>query len=233
MEQQTSRSDGQGTPDPRRHVSRRALLRGTLGLAGVALLAACGGTPTASPAPAAQASTMPSAATGGGTTSPGSAARSSASPAGASAAATGGATPTAGFYPSPAAGVPDAYDVPPSPFRSFEGVPGRGGKVTALLTNTQAPPPPRDQNRYWQELEKRLGVTWEPTLVAGGSYDEKFATTVASGELPDYTALYNSPDQLRAISQGAFADLTPHLTGDALKAYPNLAKIPLRRSGRT
>jgi putative aldouronate transport system substrate-binding protein len=222
--------------------SRRAMLRAALGLTaaagGGALLAACGGSGTA-PAgggsnPAAGGGATPAAPTGaGGTTPTATTAASSGTPTASARAGEGKKPSLATGLPAelpvaglPAPGVPDAYEKLPPPFKSYQGVPGRGSKVTALLSIVGASPTPREQNRYWQELEKRLGITWEPTLVPGSTYDERFATTIAGGDLPDYITLSNTPDQLRANAQGAFADLTPHLTGDALKAFPHLAAIP-------
>jgi putative aldouronate transport system substrate-binding protein len=131
-----------------------------------------------------------------------------------------------GKYPSPAPGVPEAYEKLPPPFTSVRGVPGRGGRVTVLHQVANTPPAPRDQNQYWQELDRRLGVTYEPTLIPLSAYNERFTVAIASGDLPDLAFLSNSGDQLRAIQQGAFTDLTTYLTGDALGEFPNLALMP-------
>jgi len=133
--------------------------------------------------------------------------------------------PMDGRIVSPVPGVPDAYTKPPPPFKSVAKVPGRGSKVTALLSAVQPPVPPRGSNRYWQELEKQLGVSWEPIFAPGGTFDEKFAAISSSGDLPDLVQIGPTADQLRVIGQGAFADLTPYLGGDALKQFPNLALI--------
>lgn len=128
----------------------------------------------------------------------------------------------------PQAGVPDAFTKLPSPFKSVAAMPGRGGKVTTFMITYVPPPTPHDSNAYWKELEKRLGVaSWDVTLAPATDYPQKFATMIASGNLPDliwYSPL-NYPDQYKTMLQGAFADLTPYLTGDALKEYPNLAKF--------
>ena len=167
-------------------------------------------------------------ATTGSTVVPGSATVANA------ASATGGMTAPAtadGKIPSPNPdlGVPDAFTKLPAPFKSVDTPPGRGGKVTTLHISYVAPPTPHDQNKFWQELEKRLGVSsWDVTIAAASDYPQKFAAVIAGGDIPDLTfvAPINFPDQYKTILQGAFADLTPYLTGDALKEFPHLAKFP-------
>lgn len=139
------------------------------------------------------------------------------------------ATPTPeGKIPSPVEGVPDAWLRMPEPFQSYDGVPGSGGTVRSFQISYQPPPPGRDDNAYWQELEKRLGVTWEPILTPQPNYGEKSAALIASGDSPDLFYLnpgQNASQQYQAMAQGAFLDLTPYLTGSALQEYPNLAAL--------
>lgn len=238
-----------------RAVGRRALLRGVVSGASVAaaaaVLAACGGEAAPTVAPAATA--RPSVAPGGSgtvvptaagaatvappasaTTAPAAQPTTAAAASPASMNAVGGTSITPppqaaieGRIPAPVPGVPDAYTKYPAPFKGVSGVPGRGGRVTALIAAQVAPPTPKAQNRYWQELDRRLGVSWEPTFVPAGNYEERFAATIAGGDIPDLVALSNTtPDRVRAIQQGGFTDLTPYLTGDAIKEWPNLAAIP-------
>lgn len=145
-----------------------------------------------------------------------------------------GATPVGtvdenGYYPSGTPGVNDAYTKMPAPFKSTDGIPGSGGTVTAMVMVYGAPPPPKEDNAYWQGLDQRLGVSWEPILVPNASYGEKATAIIASGDLPDMFYLnYNqtlSP-LAKFTQQGAFLDLTPYVTGDAIQEYPNLAKFP-------
>jgi len=140
------------------------------------------------------------------------------------------ASPTAdGRVASTVEGVPDAYTKMPDPFTSYDGAPGSGGTVTSFQISYNPPPPARDDNAYWQELETRLGVTWEPILTPQPSYGEKSAALIASGDIPDLFYLnpgQNASQQYVAMSQGAFLDLTPYVTGSALEAYPNLAALP-------
>jgi len=136
--------------------------------------------------------------------------------------------PMSGKLPSPAPGVPDAYTSAPPLFRAVAMIPGRGGKISIVKASQQAPPPPRDQNVWWQELEKRLGTQIDFTLVPLPSYTEKATTLIASGDLPDLLSIspQTTPDQLKAVTQGAFTDLTSLLGGAGLRDYPNLAQYP-------
>lgn len=239
-------------------LSRRALLRAAMGAtaaASGALLAACGGgaSPTATSAPATTAAAVPTiagttaakptiagttAATAGtapttvasrvaGTTSASTPAVSGTRATGSAVARPATAT-VDGKIPATLPGVPDAYTKEPPVFNSVNAVPGRGGKVTAFYLQNGTPISPLEQNKYWQELNKRLGVTLAATLVPSGSYQEKLAAVTAAGDLADLTILVlgSAPDQNKAILQGAYADLTPYVTGDALKEYPNLAAYP-------
>lgn len=144
--------------------------------------------------------------------------------------ATPAATPTAsGAITSSVEGVPDAFTTTPKPFQSVATVPGSGDKVSMLTISYSPPPTEKSKNSYWQELEKRLGVEWDPMLVPVSSYGEKTAAVIASGDMPELFYLLvtsSAPVIAQSISQGAFADLTPYLSGDAIKDYPNLALYP-------
>jgi putative aldouronate transport system substrate-binding protein len=155
---------------------------------------------------------------------------------GAGAAAAQGSTPVAspvvdesGYYPSGVPGIPDAYTKFPEVFRSVDEVPGSGGKIVAMVMIYSAPATGMDSNQYWQGLNERLGVTWEPIQVPNASYGEKASAIIASGDMPDMFYLnFNqtlTPLQ-KFVKEGAFLDLTDYLTGDALQQYPNLAAFP-------
>lgn len=207
--------------------SRRAVLRLALGgvatVAASSLLAACGGGGAAVPSTPAPPAAAPTAA-------PKPAIAPTAAPAASAPTPAAAAKPDTadGVIPSPAKDVPDAYLKLPASFKSVAAIPGKGGKVTAAFISYSAPVTPHDQNLYWQEFEKRLGIIYEPNIIAADSYKEKMAALVAGGDLPDLTVVeqLNAPDLLKTINQGAFTDLTPFLEGDALKAYPNLARVP-------
>lgn len=139
-----------------------------------------------------------------------------------------GMTPGADFFPAPAEGVRDAYLRLPEPFTSTTGVPGSGGTVRLFTISYQAPIVAKDQNPWLQELDTRLGVTLEVDAAPAASYQERYATTVAGGDLPELSWLDigQLPEAYRFIQQGAYLDLTDYLTGDALAEYPHLAAFP-------
>ncbi len=268
-------------------LSRRRLLFAASGMAGTAILAACGdeaaitpttAAPTARPAtmaavapttaaPAAAMTTPPPptapatvaatttapitgvAATVAPTVAPiaasAASAASTAVPAAPTAAATAAsaaapsattataamtaAAPMDGRISSGNPSVPDAWTKFPPVYRTVPTVPGRGGKVSIFQITFNPPVAPRNENMYWREREKRLGVSeLEMQFVPSDTYREKIAALTAGGDLPDlvYVDTTAAPDQLRAIQQGAYLDLTPYLTGPALQEFPNLANLP-------
>ena len=218
--------------------TRRAFLRLSLSGLSASLLAACA-QPAAAPAPTtppqptaalAAPTTAPLAATSAPVapkpTAPPAATSPTNAPAGGS---TGTPVASDGKLPSPMTGVPDGYVKLPQLSKTYDGVPGRGGKVNVFTIAYQPPPTPREGNAMWQELEKRLGVTWEPIITPQPDYGSKSAALLAGGNLPELFYLnpgQNATAQYQAMDQGAFTDLTPFVTGEALKAYKNLATFP-------
>jgi putative aldouronate transport system substrate-binding protein len=127
-------------------------------------------------------------------------------------------------------GLPPGFTAFPKELRqSVPQPPGKGGDVS-MLNFTNAPIPPGvDQNPAWQEVNKQIGVNLKINASSAPDYLTKLTTTIASGDLPDIfyasvigTGLQNMPDFLASQC----ADLTPLLSGDAIKDYPNLAAFP-------
>jgi putative aldouronate transport system substrate-binding protein len=133
--------------------------------------------------------------------------------------------------PGNSAGLDAAYlRYPKDLATSVTGVPGDGSKITALTETFTTPAPAQGKNGYWQELNKRLGSQFDMTITVdeGDGYPGKFNAIIASGDIPDLVwfppnqGLQHVPELLDA----KFHDLTPHLSGDAVKKYPNLANLP-------
>ena len=107
---------------------------------------------------------------------------------------------------------------------------GNGEEITAVTYTTQAPPTPVDQNPAWQRVNQELGVKVELPLTQLADYPTKLNTIIAGGALPDLLSLGAGNGQsianLPEFLQSQCTDLTPLVSGDAIKAYPNLANLP-------
>ncbi|MEV6964254.1 extracellular solute-binding protein [Hamadaea sp. NPDC051192] len=128
--------------------------------------------------------------------------------------------------PQTAEGARPAYFAyPANPPKFTTEAPARGGTIQALCT-MNTPPVPVDSNKYWQNLNQRLGaelkINGAPTL----DYVNKFQTVMAGGDLPDTMEVRSNTPQLPGLLAAKFQDLTEYLSGDAVKNYPALANIP-------
>lgn len=135
----------------------------------------------------------------------------------------------AGATISDVPGVLPAYErFPLPPFTSVAQPPGRGGTVTSLHPLFTAPPDDLQGSEVFQAFQRGLGVTLEPTFTPIGSYENKLATVLAGGSIPDITWVNTEtvPAAVSYFQQGAFADLSDVLGGDGVGAYPNLAQLP-------
>ncbi len=132
-----------------------------------------------------------------------------------------------GMSPSPIPGVPDAYWRYPDPYTTVTAPPGKGGTIRITFLS-EAQVKGHDDNAFWQELEKRIGASLDITLVPGAGYPERMATMAAGGDFPDllYLLPLLYPQLEEFMIQGAFADVTQYLDGDAKSAFPNLALFP-------
>ncbi|MGW6901149.1 extracellular solute-binding protein [Streptomyces sp. NPDC054919] len=104
--------------------------------------------------------------------------------------------------------------------------PGDGTKVTVWTITWGAPPKAKEKHKLWQALNKELGVDLDLVVVPAMESNQKFATLVAGGDLPDIIAVSaNLPNPTELIAAKC-QDLTEFVSGDAIKEYPNLAAIP-------
>lgn len=139
--------------------------------------------------------------------------------------------PISGPQPTVAATdtVPAAYTTYPNPpFKSVATPPGRGGEVVAV-SESAYPLVPFDSNPLWQELNKQLNVNLKLNIVPFSDYAfGKFQAIVAGNDLPDlmYVPIGGAIPELGAFLEAKCADLTPYVSGDAVKDYPNLANLP-------
>jgi putative aldouronate transport system substrate-binding protein len=231
---------------PTRGLSRRALLRRG-GFAGMALLLSACSAPAPSPpaattgAPAPTSPPKPAATGVAATSAPAAAVSTTAAPAGAATSGTMfggvllptyvpstlGAKPD---LPSSGPGISDGFlSFPKDPPRATSQPPGRGGEVAFFVPAYYPPATPLDQNPAWQEINKQIGATirMDPVPLAEASL--KLSTLMAGDALSDvihFSGGWNAAPNLPQFAQAKCEDLTPHLSGDAIKAYPNLAAIP-------
>lgn len=124
---------------------------------------------------------------------------------------------------------PGYVNYPATQFRSVLEKPGTGGDVTVATWTLAPPPTAMESNALWQEVNKQLGVTLKLNINSQVDYQTtKLATIIAGDDLPDI--LYIAPgtvvQSLPQFLQAKCADLTPYLSGDAVKDYPNLANFP-------
>lgn len=123
-----------------------------------------------------------------------------------------------------ATGVPNGYLSYPEPV-SIGGVPLNLSAPVEVFAQGVPSPTPRDRNQWWKQWETDLGVELKMTVVDSTQYDAKFQTAIAGNVLGDLTQISTVP-QLPQVLEKMFTDLTPYLSGDNVKKYPNLANMP-------
>jgi putative aldouronate transport system substrate-binding protein len=125
--------------------------------------------------------------------------------------------------------IPNGYTVyPKTLFKAVPTPPGKGGDVT-LVTTFSNPVAPYENNTLWQGVAKAMNVNLKLNLVPFSDYSfGKFQTIVAGDDLPDllFVPIGGVIPELPAFLESKCADLTPYLSGDAVKDYPNLANLP-------
>ena len=123
---------------------------------------------------------------------------------------------------------PAFLSYPANPIKTVQDTPGSGGQISAVTWITTPMPTPMDSNALWQAVNQALGTTLKMNIVAQADYAVTLPTVLAGQDLPDI--MYISPTvvipQLPAFFKSKMADLTPYLSGDAVKDYPNLADLP-------
>lgn len=133
-------------------------------------------------------------------------------------------------YPGTAQGLLNGFArYPANPARTIAAPPAHGGTVSAFVETGSPIPPGMRSNPYWQVLDQRVGAKLDLTIVPAADLSTKFATLMAGGDLPDFMVPPLPPlAGVRGLPQFLAAkcqDLTPFLSGDAVKEYPYLANI--------
>jgi putative aldouronate transport system substrate-binding protein len=122
--------------------------------------------------------------------------------------------------------VPDAYlAYPRTTFKSVPSTPAAGGEVS-WMTYTFVANAPMEDNPHWQEVNRQVGTTMRMVLTPFADYQSRLQSILAGGDLPDVVYIPGLQPELAQLMRAKFADLTPYVSGDAIKTYPNLANIP-------
>jgi putative aldouronate transport system substrate-binding protein len=122
--------------------------------------------------------------------------------------------------------VPDGYlAYPKATFKSVTSIPASGGEVT-WMTYTFVANSPLEDNPHWQEVNKQVGTTMRMLLTPYADYQARLQTVLAGGDLPEVVYIPGLQAELAQLMRAKFSDLTPYLSGDAIRDYPNLANIP-------
>jgi putative aldouronate transport system substrate-binding protein len=134
--------------------------------------------------------------------------------------------------PGNANGLDPAYSKFPSQLaKTVPQIPGDGSDVSAIVVLTYAPPPAAAENAAWQAVNKQVGVNLKLQMVPTADYNAALNTVLAGADLPDFIYNPTTTQPLGAIAalpqftRTRCADLTPYLSGDAIKDYPNLANF--------
>ena len=141
-------------------------------------------------------------------------------------------TPVKPDIPSVAGGPdvmtdPGFLSYPANPVATVSGVPGKGGSYSAVTPLWGTVPPAG--NSFYQAMNKALGVNLTMKPADGNNYNTIIPTMTAARQLPDWINLpswWNPNFNVGELAGTQLADLTPHLSGDNIKKYPNLASIP-------
>ncbi|OIV38364.1 hypothetical protein BIV57_06105 [Mangrovactinospora gilvigrisea] len=142
-------------------------------------------------------------------------------------------TPKTGPAPDlkgdPSTGVEDAYLKYPSKLtKGTSGTPGDGSTLKVMTITYGTPPTPEAQNKYWQAMEKALGVKIAFTAIPASDFSQKMSTVMAGNSLPDILNIGGGitlPHEADFVMK-TMADISEYVSGDAIKDYPNLANIP-------
>jgi putative aldouronate transport system substrate-binding protein len=106
----------------------------------------------------------------------------------------------------------------------------KGGDITGMVSTPTPPPPLLDQNPTWQEVNRRLGGSLRLLVSSSPDYPVKLGTMMAGDDTPELVYINQGGPtpaaNLLAWLQAKCLDLTPFLSGDAVKDFTNLANMP-------
>ncbi|MFI6104787.1 extracellular solute-binding protein [Streptomyces sp. NPDC051310] len=103
---------------------------------------------------------------------------------------------------------------------------GRGSAIRIMAPLWGSPP--KGDNPYYRAMDDAIGVRTVWQNQDGSTYDEKLGAVLASSGIPDVVVVpaWNLTGRIPGAIGAKFADLGPYLSGDKVRAYPNLAAVP-------
>ncbi|WP_327351351.1 extracellular solute-binding protein [Streptomyces sp. NBC_01304] len=103
---------------------------------------------------------------------------------------------------------------------------GKGGELSVMapLWGTS----PKQGNAYWKAMDDAIGVRVKWQNQDGVTYGQKLGAVLASSDVPDIVVVpgWELQGKIPSAISNKFADLGPHLSGDKVKKYANLAAVP-------
>jgi putative aldouronate transport system substrate-binding protein len=125
--------------------------------------------------------------------------------------------------------ITDGFVNYPTPVKTWTAPPpAAGGTLNVFVPAYYPQPTARDQNPTWQQVEKALNTTVNMIITAMADYSTRLQVVMAGNDLPDTIHIVGTVANLISTQfvQSQCADLSPYLSGDAARDYPNLAAIP-------
>ncbi|TDC82552.1 extracellular solute-binding protein [Micromonospora sp. KC606] len=128
--------------------------------------------------------------------------------------------------------VPDGYSKYPSTLvDAITDKPGTSGTQVTAMTPAWGPAPPgAAQSAYLQAVNAELGTPVNFTIQDGNTYADKLNAMLGARDVPDLLCVPGwEVEKIPRFSEAIkvlFEDLTDHLKGDAVNAYPMLATFP-------
>lgn len=133
--------------------------------------------------------------------------------------------PKADLAPSTDGVLAGYLKYPADPPKVTSGAPS-GGTITAFVQTYSPVAPGLGRNKYWQALNKAMGVNLKMSVVPSNDYSDKLQTMIAGNALPDMFQIRTSINELPQFLATKCQELSGFLSGSADKEYPFLANIP-------
>ncbi|GAA0950623.1 extracellular solute-binding protein [Virgisporangium aurantiacum] len=128
--------------------------------------------------------------------------------------------------------IADGYTTFPSSFKKvITEKPGKSGQKISAMTPAWGPAPPGlGSNAYYDAINSELGIQVDFSIQDGNTYADKLGAMLASRDVPELLCIpgweVNKLPRFTDAVKSLFEDLTDHLSGDKVSAYPMLATFP-------